>query len=94
MKPANFFLRFWGMVRHTKKIFLASTTPRYVKIILALGLAYCISPLDFIPDWLPVLGLMDDLALAALLITWANSFDLPDGETPPEGQTQGKTHHA
>ncbi|NLZ17425.1 MAG: DUF1232 domain-containing protein [Desulfobulbaceae bacterium] len=68
------------MVRHTKKIFLARTTPRYVKVILGLGLLYCISPLDFIPEWVPVLGLMDDLALAAMLIAWANSFDAPEDE--------------
>lgn len=85
MKPANFLLRFWAMVRHTKKIFLARTTPLYVKVILGLGLLYCISPLDFIPEWLPVFGLMDDLALAAMLIAWANSFDIP-GATQAEGQ--------
>ena len=91
MKPANFLLRFWAMVRHTKKIFLARTTPLYVKVILGLGLLYCISPLDFIPEWLPVLGLMDDLALAAMLIAWANSFDVPEGSP---SQKQYSDQHA
>ncbi|MBR5705922.1 MAG: DUF1232 domain-containing protein, partial [Deltaproteobacteria bacterium] len=37
-----------------------------------------LSPLDLIPEWIPVLGVMDDLGLAALLITWANRFALPE----------------
>lgn len=93
MKPANFLLRFWAMVRHTKKIFLARTTPLYVKVILGLGLLYCISPLDFIPEWLPVFGLMDDLALAAMLIAWANSFDVPEGTPSQEQYTGTRADH-
>ena len=96
MKPANFLLRFWAMMRHTKKIFLARTTPMYVKVILGLGLLYCISPLDFIPEWVPMLGLMDDLALAAMLIAWANSFDIPEGapsQEPHAGQQASQGTH-
>ncbi len=69
--------RFWQMLVHAKAVFLSPTTPLYVKIILAAGLLYAISPYDLIPEWVPVLGVMDDLALAALLIAWANSFSLP-----------------
>ena len=67
----------WQMLIHAKAVFLSPTTPLYVKIILAAGLLYAISPYDLIPEWVPVLGVMDDLALAALLIAWANSFSLP-----------------
>lgn len=69
--------RFWQMLVHAKAVFLSPTTPLYVKIILAAGLLYALSPYDLIPEWVPVLGVMDDLALAALLIAWANSFSLP-----------------
>jgi uncharacterized membrane protein YkvA (DUF1232 family) len=48
-----------------------------VKVILALGLLYTLSPYDLIPEWVPVLGVMDDLALAALLIAWANKWKIP-----------------
>ena len=81
-KPANFLARFWQTVRHTQKILFAPTTPLYVKAALVLGLLYCLSPWDVIPEWVPVLGVMDDLALAALLVAWANRMALP--ETPPE----------
>ncbi len=69
--------RLWQMLIHAKAVFLSPTTPLYVKIILAAGLLYVLSPYDLIPEWVPVLGVMDDLALAALLIAWANSFSLP-----------------
>ncbi len=69
--------RLWQMLIHAKAVFLSPTTPLYVKIVLAAGLLYAISPYDLIPEWVPVLGVMDDLALAALLIAWANSFSLP-----------------
>lgn len=69
--------RLWQMLVHAKAVFLSPTTPLYVKIVLAAGLLYALSPYDLIPEWVPVLGVMDDLALAALLIAWANSFSLP-----------------
>lgn len=69
--------RLWQMVKHTKDVFLSPHTPWPVKIVLALGLLYTLSPYDLIPEWVPVFGVMDDLALAALLIAWANSFKIP-----------------
>lgn len=69
--------RLWQMLVHAKVVFLSPTTPLYVKAVLAAGLLYILSPYDLIPEWVPVLGVMDDLALAALLIAWANSFSPP-----------------
>ncbi|MBP3839934.1 MAG: DUF1232 domain-containing protein, partial [Chryseobacterium sp.] len=40
--------------------------PEFKNVILpGLVLLYLISPLDIIPDWLPVIGVFDDLALLA-----------------------------
>jgi uncharacterized membrane protein YkvA (DUF1232 family) len=36
-------------------------TPFYVKIIAFLGLSYALSPIDLIPDFIPVLGYLDDV---------------------------------
>nr|WP_321466483.1 DUF1232 domain-containing protein [uncultured Desulfobulbus sp.] len=66
--------RLWQMVVHAKSVFFSPFTPLSVKIVLALGLLYALSPYDLIPEWVPVLGVMDDLALVALLISWAGSF--------------------
>ncbi|HHO48326.1 MAG TPA: DUF1232 domain-containing protein [Desulfobacteraceae bacterium] len=62
------------MIRRTIAVFLSRETPLYVKALLAAGLLYALSPYDLIPDWIPVAGLMDDLALAALLISWASGY--------------------
>ncbi|HWR07048.1 YkvA family protein [Sporomusa sp.] len=38
-------------------------TPRYVKGILTVLLIYLISPIDIIPDYLPLVGIADDATL-------------------------------
>lgn len=76
----NLFSRFLAMARHTVAVFRAKDTPFYVKLLLGLGLIYIISPWDILPEALPVLGIVDDFTLAALLIAWANGFRLPDDD--------------
>ncbi len=41
-------------------------TPWYAKAVAALVVAYAFSPIDLIPDFIPVLGLLDDLLLIPL----------------------------
>lgn len=38
-------------------------TPLLAKLVAALTVAYALSPIDLIPDFIPVLGLLDDLLL-------------------------------
>jgi uncharacterized membrane protein YkvA (DUF1232 family) len=45
--------------------------PWYAKVFLGLVLAYAFSPIDLIPDFIPVLGYLDDLILIPLGITLA-----------------------
>lgn len=45
-----------------------SRVPWYVKFIAACAIAYALSPIDLIPDFIPVLGLLDDLILLPLVI--------------------------
>lgn len=42
-----------------------------ISIALVLALAYGISPIDIIPDFIPVIGWMDDVAVFLLLFYWA-----------------------
>jgi uncharacterized membrane protein YkvA (DUF1232 family) len=76
--PLSPFSRALGMAKHAWAVFRAKDTPRYVKLILGLGLLYIISPWDLIPEWLPIIGVMDDITLAAILITWASGFRVED----------------
>ncbi len=54
-------------------VFLAlkeKRTPWYAKIIAAAVVVYALSPIDLIPDFIPVLGYLDDLIILPALITW------------------------
>ncbi|WP_143306467.1 YkvA family protein [Chitinophaga vietnamensis] len=44
-------------------------TPWYAKVLIAFTLAYLLSPVDLIPDFIPILGYLDDLLIVPLLIT-------------------------
>lgn len=46
-------------------------TPRYIKAIVGLALAYTVFPIDFLPDILGVVGFVDDAAVLTLLTTVA-----------------------
>ena len=48
--------------------------PEFKNVILpALVMRYLLSPLDIIPDWIPVIGVLDDLALLAMAIPMLTS---------------------
>lgn len=43
-------------------------TPILAKILIGVTVGYLLSPIDLIPDFIPILGLLDDLILVPLLI--------------------------
>ncbi|MCH8207309.1 MAG: DUF1232 domain-containing protein [Chloroflexi bacterium] len=46
-------------------------TPRVAKLLLAFAIFYAVSPLDLIPDFIPVIGLLDDVIIVPGLIILA-----------------------
>jgi uncharacterized membrane protein YkvA (DUF1232 family) len=55
--------------RETYALYLAYRDPRvpwYAKLLAACVVAYAFSPIDLIPDFIPVLGTLDDLVLIPL----------------------------
>jgi uncharacterized membrane protein YkvA (DUF1232 family) len=42
--------------------------PRGPKIVLAIGIVWLVSPIDLLPEFLPVLGPLDDAVVAALVL--------------------------
>jgi uncharacterized membrane protein YkvA (DUF1232 family) len=51
-------------------------TPWYAKALAILAVAYALSPIDLIPDFIPVLGYLDDVILLPVLI-WLAVRALP-----------------
>ena len=49
-------------------------TPFFVKLLVIAIVAYALSPIDLIPDFIPVLGLLDDLILIPLAISFVLRF--------------------
>ena len=50
-------------------LYLASRdprVPRLAKVVAALTVGYALSPIDLIPDFIPLLGHLDDLVLVPL----------------------------
>jgi uncharacterized membrane protein YkvA (DUF1232 family) len=43
-------------------------TPVLAKIMVGITVAYLLSPIDLIPDFIPILGLLDDLIIVPALI--------------------------
>lgn len=53
----------WAAVRHP-------AAPGWLKAAVALLVLYVISPVDFIPDFIPFVGVVDDIVLVPLAIRW------------------------
>jgi uncharacterized membrane protein YkvA (DUF1232 family) len=64
-----------AMLRNeTYAVYIAARDPRvpwYAKALLGLILAYALSPIDLIPDFIPVFGYLDDVIIVPLGIAIA-----------------------
>jgi uncharacterized membrane protein YkvA (DUF1232 family) len=69
LPPTTWRDRVRALKRDVVAIALAVRDPRvpwYAKAVGACVVAYALSPIDLIPDFIPVLGLVDDLVLVPL----------------------------
>lgn len=68
-------------------------TPHVAKVLAALTVAYALSPIDLIPDFIPVLGYLDDLiilpALIALTVKRVPADVLAECRQRTDGMTDG-----
>jgi uncharacterized membrane protein YkvA (DUF1232 family) len=53
------------------KLFKHPQTPRAAKLVAIFVVAYALSPIDLIPDFIPVLGMLDELILLPLGVALA-----------------------
>jgi uncharacterized membrane protein YkvA (DUF1232 family) len=69
-----------------------SRTPRISRIFLGLAIGYLLLPFDIIPDFIPVLGQLDDLIIVPPLVTLALKFVPQDVIDSSRQQAQGALH--
>jgi uncharacterized membrane protein YkvA (DUF1232 family) len=61
---AKTLARYWRMAQDPR-------TPPIVRYLIYGGLIYTLSPIDLLPDWFPILGLLDDAAVLPAVIALA-----------------------
>jgi uncharacterized membrane protein YkvA (DUF1232 family) len=82
--------------RETYALYLAARHPRtpwYAKLLIAAVVAYAVSPIDLIPDFVPVLGYLDDLILIPLGIAVAIRLVPPEVLAECRARAQEATAH-
>ncbi|WP_199883779.1 YkvA family protein [Anaerosinus massiliensis] len=64
------WLKLWTWMRLFRENFVLlyfawknPATPRYLKTLLLIVIGYLLSPIDLVPDSLPVIGLLDDMTI-------------------------------
>ena len=70
----EFKRRAGGLKAETFALYLAArhpATPWYAKLLVAAIVAYALSPIDLIPDFIPIVGYLDDLVLIPIGIALA-----------------------
>lgn len=55
-------------IRFYRLVAAHAGTPKLAKRLLKAALAYALSPIDLIPDWIPVLGHLDDVVIVPGLV--------------------------
>ena len=59
----------WNKVIQLWEAFKSPDTPKAVKAIIIGGLIYMVSPFDLVPDFIPVIGLLDDVSVIGLVFS-------------------------
>ena len=77
------WLKIWAKTikRDVIALWLAARDPRtpwYVKLLAGATAAYALSPIDLIPDFIPVIGYLDDLVIVPLGIAFTVAL-MPKG---------------
>jgi len=62
------------LARMIGRIVLDPGLPRSAKVALAAAAVYLVTPIDLIPDFIPVAGVLDDLLVAAVVIDGLLTF--------------------
>ena len=51
-----------------RRILKHHRTPRVSRVLLKAAIVYALSPVDIVPDWIPIVGYLDDVIVVPLLV--------------------------
>ena len=60
------------VLRLLKRLATDPQLPRRIRIVLVVLLAFIASPIDLIPDFIPVIGYADDVVITVLVLRWVS----------------------
>jgi uncharacterized membrane protein YkvA (DUF1232 family) len=63
-----------AVIRTISSLAADPVLPKAAKIALAAAVLYLVSPVDVIPDFIPVIGYLDDLFVAAIIVDGMLNF--------------------
>ena len=84
LRLKNEIFALWLASRHPR-------TPLFAKVLAVAVVAYAVSPIDLIPDFIPVLGYLDDILLLPIGI-WIVLKLIP-GEVMTECRARARVDH-
>lgn len=67
-RAKRYVVRFRQEIAFYRLVLAHPRTPRASRFFLGAAIAYALSPIDLIPDFIPVLGYLDDVLIVPLLI--------------------------
>ena len=73
MTRLNLLARFIAFRRELATLwraFIAPETPLHLKVLMLLVPTYLLMPVDLIPDFIPILGWVDDVVVVSMLVGW------------------------
>ena len=68
VRPTARFLP--DLARLVRALLADRETPRSAKLALGALLVWILSPIDLVPEFIPVIGPLDDLVVSALVLGW------------------------
>lgn len=86
---ANYTRRILQELEVYRSVMADPRCPRAARWLLAGAMAYAVSPIDLIPDFIPVLGHLDDLFIVPLLVWLALRLIPKDLVTEHRGKVAG-----
>ncbi len=60
--------KIFAQIAYFKRLIAHSKTPKLARALMVASIAYLASPIDIVPDFVPVLGQLDDVLVVGILL--------------------------